>query len=104
MLFDRNIALSIVNLYISDMTKYTLSKNESIKIEKVYKSIPKHLAKENKKFQFKIVENDANKRKFASAIEWLMASQIILSCYCFFEFNFSFNSLSFLLPAKSLLL
>ena len=81
MLFDRNIASSIVNMYINDMTKYTLSKNESIKIEKVYKSIPKHLAKENKKFQFKIVENDANKRKFASAIEWLMASQIILSCY-----------------------
>lgn len=35
------------------MNKYTLNNTESVKIEKVYKSIPTVLSKENKKFQYK---------------------------------------------------
>ena len=79
--FNRNIVKSIVDMYISDMNKYTLNKNESVKIEKVYLSIPKELAKENKKFQYKLIEESASKRKFETALDWLNSGGIILSCY-----------------------
>ena len=79
--FDRNITKTIVEMYISDMNKYTINKSESVKIEKVYLSIPKELAKENKKFQYKLIEEDGSKRKFETALDWLNASSIILSCY-----------------------
>ena len=79
--FDRNIVKSIVNMYISDMNKYTINKAESVKIEKLYLSIPKELAKENKKFKYKLIEESASKRKFETALDWLNAGSIILSCY-----------------------
>ena len=79
--FNRNIVKSIVDMYISDMNKYTINKSESVKIEKVYLSIPRELAKENKKFQYKLIEEVASKRKFETALDWLNAGAIILSCY-----------------------
>lgn len=79
--FDRSIVKSIVEMYMSDMNKYTLNKNESVKIEKVYLCIPRELAKKNKKFQYKLIEDAASKRKFETALDWLNASSIILSCY-----------------------
>lgn len=79
--FNRDIVKSIVEMYISDMNKYTINKAESVKIEKVYLSIPRELAKKNKKFQYKLIEENASKRKFETALDWLNASSIILSCY-----------------------
>ena len=81
MSFNRNIVKSIIDMYLSDMNKYTINKNESIKIEKVYLSIPNELAKENKRFQYNLIEESASKRKFETALDWLNASSIILSCY-----------------------
>ncbi len=79
--FNRNITKTIVDMYISDMNKYTLNKSESIKIEKVYLSVPKELAKENRKFQYKLIDETASKRKFETALDWLNSSGIVLSCY-----------------------
>ncbi len=78
--FNRNIVKSIVDMYISDMNKYTINKSESVKIEKVYLSIPRELAKKNRKFQYKLIEEVASKRKFETALDWLNAGAIILSC------------------------
>ena len=79
--FNRDIIKTIVEMYISDMNKYTINKNESVKIEKVYMSIPRELAKENKKFQYKLIEENASKRKFETALDWLNSGAMILSCY-----------------------
>ena len=38
------------------LTRYTMSSIETIKIEKVYKTIPTILAKENKKFKYVEIE------------------------------------------------
>lgn len=78
---DREIVKMIVDTYIGDMNKYTINKNESIKIEKVYMSIPRELAKDNRKFQYTLIEESANKRKFETAIDWLNSGAMILSCY-----------------------
>lgn len=80
LLFNKSILNSIIMSYLADMNKYTLNNNESIKIEKVYKSIPASLAKENKKFKYADIEKGANKRGFESSIDWLKSSELIYKC------------------------
>ena len=80
LLWNKNILNNIVISYLADMNKYTLNNSESIKIEKVYNTIPSSLAKENKKFKYVDIEKGANKRSFESAIDWLESSEMIYKC------------------------
>ena len=77
LLWNKNIVKDIIMSYLADMNKYTLNNYESVKIEKVYKTIPTVLAKENRKFQYSDIETGANKRGFESAIDWLKSSDMI---------------------------
>ena len=76
--FNQNILSDIKIAYMADMNKYLENKNESVKIETVYNSIPEQLAKENKNFQYTVLEENARGRKYKSAIEWLIASKLVL--------------------------
>lgn len=76
--FDFKILSNIRESYVADMKKYVDNKSESVKIEKVYYSIPEQLAKENKNFQYSILEKNARGRKYRNPIEWLMASKLVL--------------------------
>ena len=81
MSFDRSILSSILQMYLNDMNKYTFNKAESVKVEKVYQSIPRQLGKENHKFQYKFVEVNGSRRKFESALDWLLSSSLIINCF-----------------------
>lgn len=76
--FDFKILSNIRESYVADMKKYVDNKSESVKIEKVYYNIPEQLAKENKNFQYSILEKNARGRKYRNPIEWLMASKLVL--------------------------
>ena len=52
-----------------------------IKILQVFKSIPNQLAKKNKKFQYKLVSNNAKERSHGNAITWLEEFGLICKCY-----------------------
>jgi hypothetical protein len=69
----------ILNEYIADMAKYAAPVT-SVKIRACYNSIPTQLAKENKKFQYKIVQKGGTATLFGESIEWLIAAGIILKC------------------------
>lgn len=69
----------IVSNYYGDMTKYTNIK-ESNKIIATYRSIPSQLAKENKKFQYKMIGSGARASTYESAIEWLKTAGIVYKC------------------------
>ncbi|MCK5758506.1 MAG: DUF4143 domain-containing protein, partial [Clostridiales bacterium] len=77
--FNRDIKRNILNAYIYDMSKYTTSV-ENIKINKLYKSIPKQLNRENTKFTYKIIEENAKKRSYETSIDWLLQSDLISKC------------------------
>lgn len=77
LLWNRNILKNIILSYLADMNRYTLNNRESVKIEKVYNTIPTSLAKENKKFRYVDIEKGANKREFESAIDWLESSEMV---------------------------
>lgn len=74
-----DIQNDILNSYISDMAKYATN-TESVKIRAAYNSIPTQLAKENKKFQYKLVQKGSTATIFGVAIDWLNASGIVLKC------------------------
>ena len=80
LLLNKGIVQNIIMSYLADMSKYTLNNTESVRIEKVYKTIPSSLAKENKKFQYADIEKGAKRREFESAIDWLKASNLIYQC------------------------
>lgn len=79
--FDSHILSDIKDMYIADMQKYVKNNYETVKIEKVYKNIPSQLAKENKNFKYNFIEETGRKRKYESAIDWLVASKMILINY-----------------------
>ena len=70
---------NIINDYIADMAKYA-SNAESVKIRAAYNSIPVQLAKENKKFQYKLAQRGGTSTIFGSAIDWLHFAGVVLKC------------------------
>ena len=81
LLFDKNISEMLIDMYLADMSKYTTSKIESVKIEKVYKSISVQLGNEtSKRFAYNKIESGASKRKFESSIDWLVSSGMAINC------------------------
>ncbi|MDR1000815.1 MAG: ATP-binding protein [Clostridiales bacterium] len=69
----------IMNDYIADMAKYATN-TQSVKIRAAYNSIPVQLAKENKKFQYKLALRGGTAAIFGEAIEWLNFAGIVLKC------------------------
>jgi predicted AAA+ superfamily ATPase len=70
----------IMNDYIADMAKYATD-NEAIRIRAAYNSIPEQLAKDNKKFQYKIVQKGGSSSIFGVAIDWLETAKVVSKCY-----------------------
>lgn len=70
---------NIINDYIADMAKYA-DNAESVKIRAAYNSIPVQLAKENKKFQYKLAQRGGSSAIFGPAIDWLHFAGVVLKC------------------------
>ena len=71
--------LEILDSYIADMAKYATS-SEAVKIRACYDYLPAQLAKENKKFQYKIVKKGGSSSLFGVSIDWLEQAGIVLKC------------------------
>lgn len=69
----------ILDDYIADMAKYA-SSSDSVKIRACYHSIPAQLAKDNKKFQYKVVQKGGSQALFGASIEWLSEAGVVLKC------------------------
>lgn len=71
-----DIQAMILDSYVRDMTKYA-DNSESNKIISAFDSIPVQLAKDNQKFQYKIISKGATSSLFGPAILWLKNSRIV---------------------------
>lgn len=80
--YNDSILKDILQSYFKDMRKYVSSNAESLKIERVYKSLPSQLMNVSKKFQYSTLGSDAKKDRFETALDWLVASYMILNCQC----------------------
>ena len=74
------IQKAIINDYTDDIAKYAEGA-EKAKARACFLSIPKHLAKDYKKFQYSTVEHGGSARKFGGSLMWLFDADIINFCY-----------------------
>ena len=69
----------ILAAYTSDMAKYT-ENSQSVKTISTYESIPSQLGKENKKFQYSMIQKGARASIFGESIDWLISAGLVLKC------------------------
>ena len=84
----RKIQNRLINDYKSDFGTHLNDNNEIVtdelertKIIDVFNSIPKQLAKENKKFQYVTIDKKAKARTHEDAIKWLRNYGLVDICY-----------------------
>ena len=78
--YDKTILTDIVSSYFKDMDKYVTNESEALRINRVYDSLPSQLSNISNKFQYSNVSKDARAREYATAIDWLEASNMVLRC------------------------
>ncbi len=66
--------------YIADMAKYA-TPMETTKIMAAFNSIPAQLAKENRKFQYKVIKSGARAYNYETPLDWLKTSGVIIKCH-----------------------
>ncbi len=71
---------NINDAYIADMAKYA-TPVETTKIMAAFNSIPAQLAKDNRKFQYKVIKSGARAYEYETSLEWLRASGVIIKCH-----------------------
>ena len=78
--YDKTILTDIVSSYFKDMDKYVTNESEALRINRVYDSLPSQLSNISNKFQYSNVSKDARAREYATAIDWLETSNMVLRC------------------------
>ncbi len=74
------IQQNIVNSYEDDMVKYA-SQNDKSLIKECFESIPKQLAKENKKFQYSTIRKGSTASRYMGSLQWVENAGIITRCH-----------------------
>lgn len=66
--------------YEEDMVKYADDADKP-RIRECFESVPKQLAKENKKFQYSIVRKGGRASQYIGSIQWLEDAGVVRRCY-----------------------
>ncbi|MBF0386419.1 MAG: ATP-binding protein [Candidatus Omnitrophica bacterium] len=74
-----NLQAIILNSYVADMAKYA-TPAETTRIMAAFQSIPAQLAKNNKKFQYKVIQRGGSATIFGASIDWLCAAGLVVKC------------------------
>ncbi|MEG0329583.1 MAG: ATP-binding protein [Longicatena sp.] len=75
-----NVLANILDAYERDFMKHAEIKDFP-KLSLIWKSIPSQLAKENKKFLYKVVKNGARAREYENALQWLVDANLAYKVY-----------------------
>ena len=73
------IQRDIVRAYEDDMVKYAPTADKPL-IKQCFQSIPRQLAKENKKFQYSLVKKGSTAARFAGSLQWVEDAGITVRC------------------------
>jgi len=71
---------NIVEEYKDDMVKYAADEDKP-RIRECFESIPRQLAKDNKKFQYSVVKKGGRSSEYISCLQWIEDAGIIKRCY-----------------------
>ncbi len=76
----RQIQNEILDSYVLDFAKHATA-TDIPKLSLIWDSIPRHLAKENRKFMFSTVKKGARAREYENALRWLQDAGLVRFCY-----------------------
>ena len=76
----QNALSNIISAYERDFGKYP-DTTEFPKISMIWKSVPSQLARENKKFIYKVVKDGARAREYEDALQWLVDARLVHKIY-----------------------
>lgn len=76
---QKEIRQMLLNSYVADMSKYAQA-GESVRIFAAYDSLPAQLAKDSKKFQYKLIKSGARASQYGDSIDWLIRAGIVNKC------------------------
>lgn len=71
---------TLISEYKEDMVKYAKDADKP-NIRECFESIPKQLAKENKKFQYSVVKKGGRSSQYLGSLQWLEDAGVINRCY-----------------------
>lgn len=71
---------NLIKEYEEDMVKYADEADKS-RIRECFESIPKQLAKDNKKFQYSLVRKGGRSSQYIGSIQWLEDAGLVQRCY-----------------------
>ena len=71
---------NILEEYKEDMVKYA-SASEKAVIKQCFESIPKQLAKENKKFQYSLIKKGSTAARYLGSLQWIEDAGVIVRCH-----------------------
>ena len=70
----------IIETYKADMLKYARQEDKP-RIRECFDTIPAQLAKENKKFQFSLIQKNGRSSQYAGSLQWIEDAGIIHRCH-----------------------
>lgn len=70
---------NILEAYLRDFSKYS-TKAEAVRTTDTWNAIPDLLAKENKKFKYSEISQNARARDYHDAIQWLVDAGLVYKC------------------------
>ena len=80
--FDLGILDNIIEDYKNDMNNHVINSTETLKIRKIYMSLPSQLQNASKKFQYSVIDLNAKSREYSLPLNWLEESNMIQICKC----------------------
>lgn len=72
----RQVQQDIIKSYHHDFSKHAAS-SLSVKISRIWETLPSQLARENKKFIYSVVRQSARAREYEEGVEWLHSAGLI---------------------------
>ena len=72
--------IDIIDSYERDFAKHP-DTGEFPKISMIWRSVPSQLARENKKFIYKVVKEGARAREYENALQWLVDARLLHKVY-----------------------
>lgn len=79
--YDSLIKGNIIESYIKDMKKYVKNESETLKIEKMYKSVPIQILNKSHKFQLSKIDKSFRSRELELPLDWLIESNLVLTSF-----------------------
>ena len=78
--FVREEQKLLIRSFEDDMVKFAQGADKS-RIRECFESIPKQLARDNKKFQFSLIKKTARSNQYVGSLQWLEDTGLIRRCY-----------------------